>query len=119
MDEKSSKEDLPAPSSQDPEANGFAPIATRGSTRSGHLAVSRTTTRGSTRRYGGQDGYSIFSSEEDELQESGSDHEEIDEQAKYEVTWDGGDADPLNPRRFGHLRKWWIVLVLSASSLCV
>ena len=36
----------------------------------------------------------------------------------FEVTWDGDD-DPLNPRSFGHARKWVIVLIVSMSSLCV
>jgi hypothetical protein len=37
----------------------------------------------------------------------------------YLVSWDGGDADPLNPRSMSKLRRWIIVLICSASSLCV
>ncbi|KAL6153945.1 hypothetical protein ACJBU6_07239 [Exserohilum turcicum] len=36
----------------------------------------------------------------------------------YLVTWDG-DADPENPRSMSKLRRWAIVLICSASSLCV
>lgn len=34
------------------------------------------------------------------------------------VTWDGDD-DPMSPKSMGLPRKWAIVLILSASSLCV
>jgi len=36
----------------------------------------------------------------------------------FEVRWDG-DHDPMNPRSMGTARKWIIVIILSASSLCV
>ena len=36
----------------------------------------------------------------------------------YLVTFDG-DADPENPRSMSTLRRWAIVLICSASSLCV
>jgi hypothetical protein len=36
----------------------------------------------------------------------------------YLVTWDG-DADPENPRSMTMLRRWAIVLICAASSLCV
>lgn len=42
--------------------------------------------------------------------------EEADKQ--YEVKWDGDD-DPMNPRSMRFARKWLVVLLLSASSLCV
>ena len=37
----------------------------------------------------------------------------------FEVHWDGGDADPLNPRSFSYARKWLIMSVVSLSALCV
>ncbi|CAD0027105.1 unnamed protein product [Aureobasidium pullulans] len=37
---------------------------------------------------------------------------------EFEVTWDG-DEDPMNPRSMAHARKWVIIIILSASSLCV
>lgn len=36
----------------------------------------------------------------------------------YLVTWDG-DADPGNPRSMSKLRRWAIVFIVAASSLCV
>jgi hypothetical protein len=36
----------------------------------------------------------------------------------FEVGWDG-DVDPLNPRSLGRARKWIVVLIVSATSLCV
>ncbi|TVY20810.1 Efflux pump atB [Lachnellula arida] len=41
------------------------------------------------------------------------------EKDPWEVHWDGGDSDPLNPRSFGKARKWVIVIIVSMSSLCV
>lgn len=43
----------------------------------------------------------------------------IAEADPYEVHWDGGDDDPLNPRSMSKARKWVIVIIVSASSLCV
>ena len=37
---------------------------------------------------------------------------------EFEVTWDGDD-DPMNPKSMAYARKWIIVVILSASSLCV
>ncbi|OTA99526.1 hypothetical protein M426DRAFT_67665 [Hypoxylon sp. CI-4A] len=37
----------------------------------------------------------------------------------HEVRWDGGDADPLNPRSLSTARKWLIVSVVSVSALDV
>ncbi|KAM7207434.1 putative multidrug protein [Naviculisporaceae sp. PSN 640] len=37
----------------------------------------------------------------------------------YEVRWEGGDSDPLNPRSMPLWRKWVIVGITSFGSLCV
>lgn len=37
----------------------------------------------------------------------------------FEVHWDWGRADPLNPRSLSYARKWLILLVVSVSALCV
>ncbi|KAK4212144.1 major facilitator superfamily domain-containing protein [Rhypophila decipiens] len=37
----------------------------------------------------------------------------------YEVQWEGGDADPLNPRSFSTFRKWVIYNIVCSSALCV
>jgi len=35
------------------------------------------------------------------------------------VKWEGGDADPQNPRSMSKMRRWCIVFIVSSSSLCV
>lgn len=37
----------------------------------------------------------------------------------FEVTWDNGDDDPLNPRSMRTSRKWLIVVITCFGSLCV
>ena len=37
----------------------------------------------------------------------------------WEVRWDGGDSDKMNPRSLRLGRKWVVVVIVSASSLCV
>jgi hypothetical protein len=41
------------------------------------------------------------------------------EKDPFEVGWEGGESDPMNPRSMSNARKWLIVLIVSASSLCV
>lgn len=41
------------------------------------------------------------------------------EKDSFDVHWDGGDADPLNPRSFSYTRKWLILGVVGLSALCV
>jgi hypothetical protein len=67
------------------------------------------------------DGYSHFEHEHDD-EEKGSQQTKPKEQGQegkeFEVTFDG-DSDPWNPRNKTTLRKWVIVLIGSACSLCV
>ncbi len=37
----------------------------------------------------------------------------------FEVGWDDGDADPLNPRSMSPFRKWLIVFLTCSGSFCV
>ncbi|KAK0742503.1 major facilitator superfamily domain-containing protein [Apiosordaria backusii] len=37
----------------------------------------------------------------------------------FEVTWDGGDNDPLCPRSMPAWRKWMIIFITSVGSFCV
>lgn len=41
------------------------------------------------------------------------------EKDPFEVHWENGDNDPLNPRSMSIARKWLVVIIVSASSLCV
>ena len=56
------------------------------------------------------------SDEEKRQGDEGTDGKESEKH--FEVGWDGED-DPLNPRSMSTGRKWLIVLIVSASSLCV
>lgn len=53
---------------------------------------------------------------EDEVGVDGGDLAVVDE---WEVKWEGGESDPLNPRSLSMFKKWIVVLIVSASSLCV
>jgi hypothetical protein len=63
----------------------------------------------------GADGYTL--NHEDEKPNNSSEENASDD--PYLVRWEGGDADPMNPRSMTTLRRWCIVLIVSASSLCV
>lgn len=62
-----------------------------------------------------QNGYGV-SHEQDNEKALGAGQPEKD---PYEVGWDGGDDDPLNPRSFHKARKWLIVFIVAAGSLTV
>ncbi|KAL3421615.1 drug/proton antiporter YHK8-like protein 1 [Phlyctema vagabunda] len=107
----------------------FAPIAvpqsssapravspTRSNPRSASLG--RSNSRRSLSHIRSQNGYGC----DDGENSSSEDIEAADgavEKDPYEVKWDGGDSDPLNPRSMHHARKWLVVIIVSASSLCV
>jgi hypothetical protein len=74
------------------------------------------TTRSHQSRAGG-DGYTCFDAEPDNIRPNNSKRGVVTEQP-YLVTWDG-DSDPANPRSMSKWRRWVIVLICSASSLCV
>jgi hypothetical protein len=74
------------------------------------------TTRSHQSRAGG-DGYTCFDAEPDNTRPNNSKPGVVTEQP-FLVGWDG-DADPENPRSMSNLRRWTIVLICSASSLCV
>ncbi|CAO2647530.1 Nn.00g084520.m01.CDS01 [Neocucurbitaria sp. VM-36] len=84
--------------------------------RSSHDERSLKTVRSHHSRAGG-DGYTCFDAELGDTRPSKSKDGVITGEP-YLVTWDG-DADPLNPRSMTSLRRWTIVLICSASSLCV
>jgi hypothetical protein len=72
----------------------------------------------------GCDGYTCFDAEATnepgptKTTTAGAKPRAVTEQQPYLVSWDG-DADPENPRSMGKLRRWVIVLICAASSLCV
>jgi hypothetical protein len=87
-----------------------------GQSRRSHDSRSLRTTRSHQSRAGG-DGYTCFDAEPDNSRPNKSKSGVVTEQP-YLVAWDG-DADPENPRSMSKLRRWVVVLICSASSLCV
>ena len=94
---------------------GFAPIQSRGrqSIRSESRELSRTRSN---------NGYGVDDLDEDLESGEATDPTPGDAPAEkdpFEVVWDHGDADPLNPRSFPLWRKWLIVGITSFGSFCV
>ena len=88
----------------------------RSSRRPSHDNRSLKTVRSHHSRAGG-DGYTCFDTEPNNPRPTKGKHGTVTGEP-YLVTWDG-DADPENPRSMATLRRWIIVLICSASSLCV
>jgi hypothetical protein len=101
---------------QSEEVEGVSPERGRRKSRSSQDSRSLRTTGSHQSRAGG-DGYTCFNAEPDNNRPNKSQPGVVAEQP-YLVTWDG-DADPENPRSMSNLRRWLIVLICSASSLCV
>ncbi|KAH7346295.1 major facilitator superfamily domain-containing protein [Rhexocercosporidium sp. MPI-PUGE-AT-0058] len=103
-----------------PPSKEFEPIAASGEatpSRPNTLGRNRTgvSTRSSISRTRTHNGYGC-----DDNEESGRDVEGgVPEKDPYDVVWEGGDMDPSNPRSMTLARKWLVVLIVSASSLCV
>ncbi|KAH7410685.1 major facilitator superfamily domain-containing protein [Cadophora sp. MPI-SDFR-AT-0126] len=103
-----------------PPSKEFEPIGgSDGGTPSRPNTLGRNRTGGSTRPSFGRtrthNGYGC-----DDNEDSGQDVEGgAPEKDPFDVVWDGGESDPLNPRSMTLARKWLVVLIVSASSLCV
>src|SRR5438045_5766359 len=90
--------------------NGWAPIRPQESRRG----------RGTDRdvriiRTRSQNGYGCEDNEREEAGEKQADGEED----PFEVGWDDGENDPMNPRSNSKATKWAIVIICSFSSFCV
>ena len=103
----------------DPLASTFTPITNHLTQKSSKEIVSRASTRLYPPSRSLSDGYGrCVSLEDEDGHRALPDDSEQDPEKAYEVKWDG-DHDPMNPRSIGTLRKWLIVIIVSASSLCV
>lgn len=103
------------------ESKEFAPINGPSQSRSRNNSLARApTSLQSVSRTKSNNGYGCDDPEDesDESGELGGGDVQL-EKDPYEVRWEGGDNDPLNPRSMGLGRKWVVVLIVSASSLCV
>ena len=87
--------------------SAFEPIRSTSRTRSLHPTRSCQST-------GGEDGYSVRRDDS----EDGHDEDEPPETKEFEVKWDN-ESDPMNPRCMKKRRKWLIVIIVAACSLCV
>jgi hypothetical protein len=108
--------------------NAETSIAKRKETR--NLALHATRSRSSVRSqrsYAGTDGYTHFAHDDDDTAEKGAQgdntaaEEGTDPDKAFEVAYSGPN-DPLSPRSAAwgtDLRRWTIVLILAASSMCV
>lgn len=123
---------------EDEQDTRFEPIV-KPATAGGNLRLSRETLRAaSLRRERSNNGYGVDELDVDAspgleeaqdanrkssiLLENGAGSNNRTEAEKidpYEVRWEGGDSDPLNPRSMSLLRKWVIVGITSFGSLCV
>jgi hypothetical protein len=109
-----------------PETKEFAPIsarASRANSRNNSRARNESRSIRSLSRIRSNNGYGCDEGDESTEEEgSGGDVEAGRvpvEKDPYEVRWEGGDSDPLNPRSMTMARKWLVVIIVSLSSLCV
>lgn len=75
---------------------------------------SRATSTHSIQRIRSQNGYGC-----DDDARSSDDEQGDEEKDPFEVGWDGGENDPMNPRSKSKAAKWAIVLICSLASFCV
>lgn len=87
---------------------GFEPIRT-GTAGTRSLRNSRSMSR--TRSH---NGYSC-----DDYQPSDDTPQTEPEKDPFEVSFDGGDSDPMCPRSMKNAKKWLIVSIVSCASFCV
>jgi hypothetical protein len=117
MDRDIEKETNPSPGTtigETPSGGQFEavrPPLPRSSSRASTASRPRSITR--TRS---QNGYGVDDEQEDETSTEQNGRPEKD---PFEVGWDGGDDDPLNPRSFSKARKWMITFIVAQASFCV
>ena len=99
----------------------FAPINSKANSRSNSHIRNKARSLRSISRTRSHNGYGCDDND-DSTEEEGGDAEAGEAPAEkdpFEVHWEGGDSDPMNPRSMKVARKWVVVLIVSASSLCV
>ncbi|KAL0469944.1 major facilitator superfamily domain-containing protein [Neurospora intermedia] len=136
QNEKENDSDSASSSSQTEDDIGFAPISTH-QTQPPHQTrpmsrQSHNTTFSHISRSRSNNGFGVDDLEDEaEKEEEGADAEAAaarsgagetikdEEEKRFEVGWEGGDSDPLNPRSMPTWRKWIIIAVLSIGSFAV
>lgn len=99
----------------------FTPINTPAALSRPHSYARNPSFRRSLSRTRSNNGYGC---DEDRNSAEGREVADIEasgqsEKDPFEVRWDGGDSDPMCPRSMSMAQKWLIVIIVSASSLCV
>ena len=120
-------ETTPSDSTLNQDSREFHPIKSNGATiPSGNRVISRNSNQQATSlrtisRTRSHNGYGCDDLDDGPQERDGGDVENKGSSLKdpYEVAWENGESDPANPRSMTHARKWLVVLIVSASSLCV
>lgn len=114
---RSSEEATPSPY----EERTFEAVRT-GRSQATSAPLSRVATSRSLSRLRSQNGYSVDDASDSSDEDAAATDPEaagLREKDPFDVGWDNGDADPMNPRSFHVARKWTIVLIVSFASFCV
>ena len=95
-----------------PRMKEFVPINTssKANSRPGSQGQIGPSSLHSVSRTRSQNGYGCDDDDDDVEQVASHD--------PFEVRWDG-ESDPMNPRSWNKARKWAVVIIVSASSICV
>ena len=104
------------------ESKEFTPIKSSGRTHSRSNSQTQKNRPASLRaisRTRSQNGYGCDDVNDDVEEGASAESRAAIEKDQYEVGWDDGENDPMNPRGMSLARKWVVVIVVSASSLCV
>jgi hypothetical protein len=103
-------------------AKDFQPISTNASkaaSRSNSHARNGPTSLRSLSRARSNNGYGCDDMPDSSQEDVGDVEVGGQQKDPWEVRWDGGDSDPGNPRSMTMARRWLVVIIVSASSLCV
>jgi hypothetical protein len=101
-------------------AKDFAPISTNASKiASRSNSRTRPNSLRSLTKARSNNGYGCDDTNDSSQEDDGDVEAGRQEKDPWEVKWDGGDNDPANPRSMTMARRWLIVIIVSASSLCV
>ncbi|EPE25398.1 MFS general substrate transporter [Glarea lozoyensis ATCC 20868] len=120
LEEKLSASNSEPNSELEAQSKEFAPISTPRDANRGDAQSRRSTSLKSLHQTRSHNGYGCDDHDnEADTAEQNMENGGPAEKDPFEVHWDGGESDPMNPRSMSAARKWLVVLIVSASSLCV
>jgi hypothetical protein len=120
LEEKMSASNSEPNSEMEPQSKEFAPISSRHDrSRTGSQSRQSASIK-SLHRTRSHNGYGCDDPEDNkDVAEQNMERGGEPKEDPFEVSWEGGESDPMNPRSMSGARKWLVVLIVSASSLCV